>query len=80
VSHADATVREPELVGSGGAAPVRLAVAPAVSTHSCHEVRPVGTAKYRLEVVSAFAMNFGMFWMSTGLLVAILPFFALFAF
>jgi hypothetical protein len=27
----------------------------------------------------AFAMNFGMFWMSTGLLVAILPYFALFA-
>jgi hypothetical protein len=40
----------------------------------------MGTAKYRLEVISAFAMNFGMFWMSTGLLVAILPFFARFAF
>jgi hypothetical protein len=80
VNHADAALREPDLVGSGGAAPVRLAVAPVVSTHSCHEVRPVGTAKYRLEHISAFAMNFGMFWMSTGLLVAILPFFALFAF
>lgn len=80
VNHTDAAVREPELVRSGGAAPVRLAVAPAVSTHSCHEVRPVGTVKYRLEVMSAFAMNFGMFWMSTGLLVAILPFFAMFAF
>jgi len=80
VNHTNAAVREPELVGSGGPAPVRLAVAPVVSTHSCHEVRPVGTAKYRLEVISAFAMNFGMFWMSTGLLVAILPFFARFAF
>jgi len=80
VNHTDATVREPELVASGSAAPVRLAVAPAVSTHSCREVRPIGTAKYRLEVISAFAMNFGMFWMSTGLLVPILPFFALFAF
>ena len=79
VNHTDATVREPELVASGSGAPMRLAVAPAVSTHSCHEVRPVGTAKYRLEVVSAFAMNFGMFWMSTGLLVPILRFFALFA-
>jgi hypothetical protein len=79
VNHTEAIVREPELVGPGGAAPVRLAVAPTVSTHSCHEVRPVGTAKYGLEVVSAFAMNFGMFWMSTGLLVAILPYFALFA-
>jgi len=74
------SVREPVLVGSDGAAPTRLAVALAVSTHSCHEVRPVGTAKYRLEVISAFAMNFGMFWMSTGLLVPILPFFAVFAF
>ena len=27
-----------------------------------------------------FAMNFGMFWMSTGLLVPILPFFTVFAF
>jgi hypothetical protein len=80
VNHADATVRELEPVGSGGAAPVRLAIARTVSTHNCHEVRPVGTPKYRLEVISAFAMNFGMFWMSTGLLVAILPFFALFAF
>lgn len=79
MNHTDATVREPELVASGSGAPMRLAVALAVSTHSCHEVRPVGTAKYRLEVVSAFAMNFGMFWMSTGLRVPILPFFALFA-
>jgi hypothetical protein len=80
VNHADATVRELEFIVSGGGAPVRLAVAPTESTHSCHEVRPVGTVKYRLEVIAAFAMNFGMFWMSTGLLVAILPFFALFAF
>jgi hypothetical protein len=76
----DAIVREPVLVGSGGAAPARLAVAPAVSTHSCHEVRPVGSVKYRLEAVSSFAMNFGMFWMSTGLLVPILPFFVIFVF
>jgi hypothetical protein len=75
-----ATVREPALVGSGGTAPARLAAATAVSTHSCHEVRPVGSAKYRLEVISAFAMNFGMFWMSTGLLVPILPFFVVLAF
>jgi hypothetical protein len=80
VNHAEATVREPELVAAGSAGSVLLAMAPATSTHSCHEVRPVGSAKYRLEVISAFAMNFGMFWMSTGLLVAILPFFALFSF
>jgi hypothetical protein len=75
-----AVVREPLLVSSGSAAPAGLAVASAVRTHSCHEVRPVGTTKYRLEVLAAFAMNFGMFWMSTGLLVPILPFFAVFAF
>ena len=82
VNHADATVREPELVASGSAAPLRLTVVTraAASIHSCHEVRPVGTTKYRLEVLSAFAMNFGMFWMSTGLLVPILPFFAVLAF
>jgi hypothetical protein len=80
VNHADAIVAETVLVGSSGASPARLAVAPTVSTHSCHEVRPVGTTKYRLEVLSAFAMNFGMFWMSTGLLVPILPFFVVLAF
>ena len=30
--------------------------------------------------LAAFAMNFGMFWMSTGIMVPLLPFFALFAF
>ncbi|MGV8848270.1 MAG: DUF5134 domain-containing protein [Propionibacteriaceae bacterium] len=75
-----AIVREPVLVAVGGGALPRLALASALSTHGCHEVRPVGTAKYRLEAISAFAMNFGMFWMSTGLLVPILPFFSLLAF
>jgi hypothetical protein len=59
---------------------VMLAEAPVATTHSCHEVRPVGSVKFRLEQLSAFAMNFGMFWMSTGLLVPILPFFAALAF
>jgi hypothetical protein len=59
---------------------VMLAEAPATTTHSCHEVRPVGSVKFRLEQLSAFAMNFGMFWMSTGLLVPILPFFAALSF
>jgi len=81
VNHTDTEVREPELVTSGGATPLRLTtVTRAATTHSCHEVRPVGTTKYRLEILSAFAMNFGMFWMSTGLLVPILPFFTVLAF
>lgn len=33
-----------------------------------------------MAAASEFAMNGGMFWMSTGLLTPILPFFALFAF
>ncbi|GAA1391483.1 hypothetical protein [Luteococcus peritonei] len=34
----------------------------------------------RLDNLSGFAMNFGMFWMSTGLLVPVLPFFSHLAF
>ena len=34
----------------------------------------------RLDNLSGFAMNFGMFWMSTGLLVPVLPFFSQLAF
>lgn len=48
--------------------------------HSCHEVRPVGSAKFRLAALSDFAMNGGMFWMSVGLIAPILPFFDRLAF
>lgn len=34
----------------------------------------------RIEALSDFAMNFGMFWMSTGLMTPILPFFKFLAF
>ena len=81
MNHADATVRQPELVASGRIEPLQLTLAaPAAGAHSCHEVRAIGSTKYRLEVLSAFAMNFGMFWMSTGLLVPVLPFFRMFGF
>ncbi|MDO5534525.1 MAG: DUF5134 domain-containing protein [Propionibacteriaceae bacterium] len=51
--------------------------APAVQVAaSCHEVRPVGSPKYRMAAWSDVAMNFGMFWMSTGIMVPLLPFFA----
>ena len=43
-------------------------------------LRPGGAAGRRLAAMSDFAMNFGMFWMSTGLLTPILPFFAALAF
>ncbi len=54
-----------------------LAAAPAstsLEVHACHEVRPVGSARFRLAAASDAAMNLGMFWMSVGLLVPILPF------
>ncbi|MGC4151570.1 MAG: DUF5134 domain-containing protein [Propionicimonas sp.] len=47
--------------------------------HSCHEPRPQGSAKFRLAALSDFAMTAGMFWMSTGLLVPVLPVAALLA-
>lgn len=53
---------------------------PSAHSHSCHELRPQGSAKYRLAALSDFAMTAGMFWMSTGLLAPVLPFFALLAF
>ena len=43
-------------------------------------LRPGAAAGRRLAAMSDFAMNFGMFWMSTGLLTPILPFFAALAF
>lgn len=80
-THARAVSLEPELVAAGSVPPpVRAVEAPAVSTRTCHEVRPVGTTKFRLESLAGFAMNFGMFWMSTGLVVPILPVFAALAF
>jgi hypothetical protein len=43
-------------------------------------VRPQGSLTYRLAHSADFAMNAGMFWMSTGLLVPLLPFFAALSF
>lgn len=55
-----ATLPEPAavLVGAGGP-PAEAA---------CHAPRPVASAGYRLAALAGFAMNIGMFWMSTGLL------------
>jgi hypothetical protein len=80
--HANHAVAQPEvqLVASGGRAPLTVIEAPPATAHSCHEVRPVGSTSFRVESLAAFAMNVGMFWMSTGLLVPLLPFFAAFAF
>ena len=63
---------------TAGAGPAVLA--PAGPERGCHEVRAVGSTAHRLAASCDFAMNFGMFWMSTGLLVPLLPFFTVFAF
>ncbi|MGC3995601.1 MAG: DUF5134 domain-containing protein [Propionicimonas sp.] len=78
-SHAALEQPERELVLAGAPTPVRAA-APVVMAHSCHEERPAGSVKYRLAAASDLAMNAGMFWMSTGLLVPVLPFLAALAF
>lgn len=54
--------------------------APAALAATCHEPRPVGSASYRLSALADAAMNLGMFWMSTGLLVGLLPVMRLFSF
>jgi Domain of unknown function (DUF5134) len=72
---------EAELSGPGYAASRQLKLivaAPAAS--GCHEARRVGTPAYRLSALSDAAMNLGMFWMSTGLLVAIAPFMRMLSF
>lgn len=48
--------------------------------HSCDDGRPRRAATARMAAASEFAMTGGMFWMSTGLLTPVLPFFALLAF
>lgn len=75
------TVGAPARTSSGtarGASGEPVSAPPVGAT--CHEARPVGSAVYRLGQVSHFAMLFGMFWMSTGLLTPIAPFMAALAF
>ena len=70
-------VAEPEHATTGAGPAV---LTPAGPERGCHEVRAAGSTAHRLAASCDFAMNFGMFWMSTGLLVPILPFFTVFAF
>lgn len=63
------------------ASAVTLATRSVVAANpACHEVRPQGSLTYRLAHSADFAMNAGMFWMSTGLLVPLLPFSAALSF
>ena len=77
---ASAEVAEHAATASGLVVAGALRTAPAALVASCHEPRPVGTPAYRLSALADAAMNLGMFWMSTGLMVALLPFFALLSF
>ncbi|GAB3624032.1 hypothetical protein GCM10027418_21160 [Mariniluteicoccus endophyticus] len=54
--------------------------APVLEVAGCHDPRPVGSLGQRLSALDGFCMNFGMFWMSTGLMVVLLPFFSVFSF
>lgn len=45
----------------------------------CH-AKPTGPLDFRLGALSMFAMNFGMWFMSTGLMTPLLPFMKIFAF
>jgi hypothetical protein len=72
--------RELAMASAGPAASPAAVATPTPQAAGCHEERPVGSPAYRLSALADFAMNFGMFWMSTGLMTALLPFFSYFAF
>ncbi len=59
---------------------LRPAAADAAAVASCHVVRPVGSRGFRAAAASDFAMNGGMFWMSTGLMLPLLPWFTVLSF
>lgn len=67
---------------SGGTAVAldRDVARPLLEVAGCHEPQPVGSPLQRLGRLHDAAMNLGMFWMSTGLMVALLPFMSVFAF
>ena len=60
---------------------VALATSPTTTLQpGCHQAPRPGSNTYRLATLSDFAMTFGMFWMSTGLLLPILPLLAVLSF
>ncbi|MGB7963932.1 MAG: DUF5134 domain-containing protein [Propionicimonas sp.] len=72
--------RELAMASAGPGASTGAVTSPAPVTAGCHEERPVGSPLFRASALADFAMNFGMFWMSTGLMTALLPFFSVLAF
>lgn len=60
-----------------------ISPSPDIADHAGHEAAGHGhyaAGNPRVAALADFAMNFGMFWMSTGLLVPLLPFFSYLAF
>lgn len=53
-------------------APVLVGAAGSAEPAACHAPRPVASPGYRLAALAGFAMNIGMFWMSTGLLAPLM--------
>ena len=51
-------------------APIRAEPTPAAG---CHEPRPTGPLTQRLDQLGVAAMDLGMFWMSVGLMVPLIP-------
>ena len=60
-----------------GVLEVRRALVPGAAASGCHGEAPAETASYRASALADAAMNLGMFWMSTGLLVSVAPFMGL---
>ncbi len=68
------------LVHAGAPGTSAQPFAPTSAEALCHEPHPAAHPTWRLHHLAGAAMNLGMFWMSTGLLVPVAPFMALFAF
>lgn len=52
------------------------ATQPVMDVGGCHDARPAGGTASRLAASAEAAMAFGMFWMSVGLVLPLLPFLA----
>lgn len=71
------------LIAATGNLKNAISPSPDILDHVGHEIAGHGhyaVGNPRVGALADFAMNFGMFWMSTGLMVALLPFFRVFAF
>lgn len=68
------------LVGAGAGGDTVTEPTPMTEHAACHEPRAIASPTFRLAALAGFAMNFGMFWMSTGLMTPVLPWMGYLAF